>query len=322
MEIASILSSSQITTLASLLAANRQQDDQSTDLASMLLSENDTDGDGLMSQAELDSMLQQNAFMGELQSQMSSSGEGPEAHMASDLISAYDIDGDGSLNASELGMTDDELAAYDIDGDGLLNSEELVSGLEADKEAMMAESSSSLLPPGETNDLFNQILSGLDSDGDGSLNASELGSGSLLSSLDTDGDGTVSSDELIAGLSSQSVTTLLEATDSSSSSSSSTVASSDSSSDSSDDSDSDSIDPMDTNKDGVVSQTEYDTWMTEHGFTLGTDSADSGSDSSSRSLLARAMEAYANQSSEFLDMFSMSNQGLFSSSGLGLSASA
>lgn len=279
MEISSILGGSQSTTLASLLSGTRQQESGRMDLASKLLSDNDadadgflsademglsdsqiskfdTDGDSLLSQAELDTMLRQHAFLGQLQSQMSGSGEGPEAQMASDLISTYDADGDGSLSASEMGMTADELAAYDTDGDGLLNSTELADGLKADKEAMTAQSAPPPPPPGET-----------DADA-GSMVSSQSGGGS----------------------------------DSSSGS-----------------------DPMDTNGDGVVSTEEYEAWMTEHGFTLGADSQGGGSDSSLRSLLAKAMEAYQNQAGAFSDMFLGQGglgQGLFSESGLGLSATA
>ncbi|HBR06194.1 MAG TPA: hypothetical protein DD766_03715 [Desulfovibrio sp.] len=355
MEIASILSSSQSTTLASLFAANRQQDDQRTDLASMLLSENDTDadgflsskemglsdtqlakfdtdGDGLMSQAELKSMLEQHAFLGKLQTQMSGNGEGPEAQMASDLIDTYDSDGDGSLSAEELGMTASELAAYDTDGDGLLNSEELVSGLKADKEAMMAQSAPPPPPPGETDaDLASTILADLDSDGDGSLSLAELGTDSPFAEFDADGDGLVSEAELTSGLAAQRADMMAEMNAASSTDSaeeaSTTVASSDSAGAASGGSGGGAeTDPMDTNKDGVVSTEEYEAWMAEHGFTLGTDSGDSGSDSSIRSLLAKAMEAYQNQSNAFANVFlgqgNLVDQGLFSSSGLGLSASA
>ncbi len=347
MAISSILGDSQGTTLASLLSGTRQQESGRTDLASKLLSDNDadadgflsademglsdsqiakfdTDGDGLLSQAELDTMLQQHAFLGQLQSQMSGSGEGPEAQMASDLISTYDADGDGSLSASEMGMTADELAAYDGDGDGLLSSTELADGLKADKDAMMADSAPPPPPPGETDaDLADTILADLDSDGDGALSADEVGSDTVLSSFDSDGDGTVTAEELVNGLAAQREAMLADAgaaTDTTETASATTASGGSGGSDSSSE-----TDPMDTNKDGVVSQEEYEAWMTEHGFTLGTDSQDSGSDSSVRSLLAKAMEAYQNQADAFSDVFLGQgglDQGLFSESGLGLSATA
>lgn len=355
MEISSILGSSQSTTLASLLSGTRKQEGEGQDLASMLLSENDTDadgllsademglsdsqlaqfdtdGDGLLSQSELDNMLQQHAFLGQLQGQMSGNGEGPEAQMASDLISTYDTDGDGSLSASEMGMTADELAAYDTDGDGLLSSTEIADGLKADKETMMAQSAPPPPPPGETDaDLASKILADLDSDGDGALSLEELGADSAFAQFDADGDGMVTEAELTSGLASQREAMLADMNAASSTDTaeeaSTTVASSDSAGAASGGSGGSSeTDPMDTNKDGVVSTEEYETWMAEHGFTLGADSQDSGSDSSIRSLLAKAMEAYQNQSDSFASMFlgegNLVDQGLFGSSGLGLSATA
>ena len=49
--------------------------------------------------------------------------------MSTDLLSALDADGSGSLAVDETELTDEEFAAVDTDGDGLLSQEELESGI-------------------------------------------------------------------------------------------------------------------------------------------------------------------------------------------------
>lgn len=67
-----------------------------------------------------------------------------DTRLASDMVSAKDSDGNGSLSASELGVSDSDVAEYDTDGDGVLSSAELAAALKAKREKMQAQMDSQM----------------------------------------------------------------------------------------------------------------------------------------------------------------------------------
>lgn len=152
-----------------------------------LLSKIDADGSGGVSDTELQGLLDDVAKKTGVSSQTS----------AADLVKQYDADGDGSLNADELGQTmqsvlppppstmafaqsrsgdsssgtgragDDLFGKVDSDGDGSVSKTELQALLEA-----MSGGTASQM--GVSSD---EVFSQLDADGDGSLSEAEFDSG-------------------------------------------------------------------------------------------------------------------------------------------------
>lgn len=164
-------------TLSSLLSA-QQAPPTASDIASQLISDTDTDGDGSLS-------------LDEIKSKLSSSDDGLTTR-----FDALDSDSDGSLSADELssalearkpkgpppgrpqgdgggaqGISMADLASklisdLDSDEDGALGLDEIKSALSGkDDKAEAAQAS---------DDSLNTAISGLDSDGDGKLSATEL----------------------------------------------------------------------------------------------------------------------------------------------------
>jgi len=70
-----------------------------------------------------------------------------DAEMAQTILSMKDTNGDGELTAEELGATSEQLAELDADGNGVLSESELTDGLQAEREAMMAENGGMMPPP-------------------------------------------------------------------------------------------------------------------------------------------------------------------------------
>jgi len=156
-----------------------------------LLSKIDTDGSGGVSDTELQSLLDNVAKKTGVSSQTS----------AADLVKQYDANGDGSLNADELGNTlqsalppppstmafaqsrggegsssatsatgqagDDLFGKVDSDGDGAVSKTELQALLEAMSGGTASQTGVS------SDDVFSQ----LDTDGDGSLTQAEFDAG-------------------------------------------------------------------------------------------------------------------------------------------------
>lgn len=153
-----------------------------------LLSKIDTDGSGGVSDTELQGLLDDVAKKTGVSSQTS----------AADLVKQYDANGDGSLNADELGQTmqsvlppppstmafaqsrsgdssstatgqagDDLFGKVDSDGDGSVSKTELQALLEA-----MSGGTASQM--GVSSD---EVFSQLDADGDGSLSEAEFDAG-------------------------------------------------------------------------------------------------------------------------------------------------
>ena len=151
-----------------------------------LLSKIDTDGNGGVSDTELQGLLDDVAKKSGVSSQTS----------AADLVKQYDSNGDGNLNADELGKTmqsvlppppstmafaqsrgdsdtatgqagDDLFGKVDSDGDGAVSKTELQALLEAMSGGTASQTGVS------SDDVFSQ----LDTDGDGSLTQAEFDAG-------------------------------------------------------------------------------------------------------------------------------------------------
>ena len=149
-----------------------------------LLSKIDTDGNGGVSDTELQGLLDDVAKKSGVSSQTS----------AADLVKQYDSNGDGNLNADELGKTmqsvlppppstmafaqsrgdsatgqagDDLFGKVDSDGDGAVSKTELQALLEAMSGGTASQTGVS------SDDVFSQ----LDADGDGSLTQAEFDAG-------------------------------------------------------------------------------------------------------------------------------------------------
>ena len=151
-----------------------------------LLSKIDADGNGGVSDTELQGLLDDVAKKSGLSSQTS----------AADLVKRYDSNGDGNLNADELGKTmqsvlppppstmafaqsrgdsdtatsqagDDLFGKVDSDGDGAVSKTELQALLEAMSGGTASQAGVS------SDDVFSQ----LDADGDGSLTQAEFDAG-------------------------------------------------------------------------------------------------------------------------------------------------
>ena len=149
-----------------------------------LLSKIDADGNGGVSDTELQGLLDDVAKKSGVSSQTS----------AADLVKRYDSNGDGNLNADELGKTmqsvlppppstmafaqsrgdsatgqagDDLFGKVDSDGDGAVSKTELQALLEAMSGGTASQTGVS------SDDVFSQ----LDADGDGSLTQAEFDAG-------------------------------------------------------------------------------------------------------------------------------------------------
>lgn len=266
----------------------------------------DTDGDGVLSESELQAALkakreemqarmqsgmEQSAFFGGLQAQMSESDkQAMDAELGSKILADKDTDGDGSLSADEMGLSEDEFNTLDTDGDGLVSQDELTAGLTARRqefEAGMQAQQGQTAPAQES---------------------AEDAASTILADSDSDGDGTVTTSELDAGTSSSI------------------------------------SDEIDTNQDGVISTQELEAWLAKHGGESGTaedDSSETGASTSSslsQSAMQRAQQAYRMQSDAALamlfggdssqnavqgqDPFADLSRFLFGDSGSGLSAVA
>jgi len=121
------------------------------------VSEFDTDGDGVVSSAELtaglkaqrekmqaqmQNQMQQSGQLGMLQASMGQGSQGAQggdpsqmaAQMAQNIIAQKDADKSGGLSASELGVSADQLKKVDTNGDGVVSQDELTAALKANQE--------------------------------------------------------------------------------------------------------------------------------------------------------------------------------------------
>lgn len=67
-----------------------------------------------------------------------------DSKLSASIISAKDTDKDGTVSASELGVSSSDVAEFDTDGDGVLSSAELTAALKAKREKMQASMSSEM----------------------------------------------------------------------------------------------------------------------------------------------------------------------------------
>lgn len=265
-----------------------------------------------------------------------------DADQASRIFKDKDTDNSGGLSLEEMGGNQALFDLFDTDKDGVVSPAELQAGLKKYREeakgqadagmeqnALLAQVQAGMSGSGEGPEaqMASDLLGAYDGDADGSLNAEELGmTAGELAAYDTNGDGALNAQELAAGLKADKEAMLASSAPPPPPPGETDADTATTLADAAGDGAAAETDPMDTNKDGVVSTEEYEAWMTEHGFTLGADSAESGSDSTSRTLLSKALEAYRNQSAAFLGgLFngdSLVDQTLFNDNGLGLSASA
>lgn len=114
------------------------------------LTEFDTDGDGVVSQAELEAGLKarrekmqaqmqnqmmQNGQLGMLQASIGQGLDKQDAKMAQSIFAQKDADKSGGLSASELGVSAEQLKKVDTNGDGQVSQEELTAALKASRES-------------------------------------------------------------------------------------------------------------------------------------------------------------------------------------------
>ncbi len=178
----------------------------------------DTDGDGLLSQEELVTGLEDD--LSSLQSGESTSslfdlsaagvemspplpppgGSMDTTQMATDLASsileAADADGDGYLTIEESGQSEEVFTRFDTDADGLLSQEELVAGLQADMESLASGVT-------DTSTLFDLSAAGVEMSPPppppgGPMNSTQMATSlasSILEAADADGDGYLTIEE-------------------------------------------------------------------------------------------------------------------------------
>lgn len=104
---------------------------------------------------------------------------------ASRLMAARDMDKDGRLGASELGVSREAFARIDVNGDGVVTKEELIRGHRAFAQDQQAA----------------RLFAKLDADADARLNAMELGlTAEQFAQVDVNGDGAVDRGELLGAM--------------------------------------------------------------------------------------------------------------------------
>lgn len=176
------------------------------------LAEFDTNGDGVVSSAELTAGLKakREQMQAQMQNQMAQDGQmgmlqatmgqgmdlsALDTKMSRSIISEKDANKDGVLSAEELGASD--LSAVDTDGDGSVSESELTASLKTHREEMMAENGGTMPPPPSSDSVQGQsgaqsttnldnLISGLFSNTSsttGTTSSSDSDSSSLAGSL-------------------------------------------------------------------------------------------------------------------------------------------
>ncbi len=117
------------------------------------------------------------------------------------LIKDKDKDGNGTLSALEICISEEAFQKADANGDGELSSDELQANAQLIGAELVAQSPQGPPPPPpDLDSATKQLIQELDSDDNGTLNVDELGiSEDVFDQADTNGDGELSSDELKAG---------------------------------------------------------------------------------------------------------------------------
>lgn len=169
--------------------------------------EADADGDGYLSEEELQESI--DARMTQLMNQLNSGSFSADIQsqieeMVSNFVSDKDTDGDGSLTQDESGMDDEMFASIDTDGDGVLSLEELQSDMQnqmGNDPRMMGGGPPPPPPEADFEDMASTIISDEDADGDGVLSLDETEfDEDKFAEIDTDGDGYLSQEEIQADL--------------------------------------------------------------------------------------------------------------------------
>jgi Ca2+-binding EF-hand superfamily protein len=116
------------------------------------------------------------------------------------LIQDKDKDGDGSLDAAEICISEELFNQVDANGDGKLNADELMAGAKAIGEELRAQAPQGPLPPPmNLDEATDRLIGNLDQDGDGALSSTEIPiSETLFGETDTNQDGVLVADELKA----------------------------------------------------------------------------------------------------------------------------
>jgi Ca2+-binding EF-hand superfamily protein len=110
------------------------------------------------------------------------------------LIRDKDKDGNGTLNAVEISISEEGFKQADANKDGQLDADELKNSFGAIAAELMAQKPPA---PPSLDEATERLIQDLDEDGDGSLNAEEISiSSKLFEEADANGDGVLSFDEL------------------------------------------------------------------------------------------------------------------------------
>jgi len=195
------------TELSDFLSKGPNGDSVDTDAA---FASFDSDGDGSVSQDEMDSGMKN--MRSQMESNMNqarfSDANKPQGHgmgkppNMDELFSKADSSGDSSISQSEFADflskgpqadsvdTEKAFSQYDTDSDGALSSDEFKAGMKD----MMA----SMPPPPPPS-------------GGSNSDSSSSNSKNIMSSLDADGDGTIDEEELTSGLSSTKIQQMISA---------------------------------------------------------------------------------------------------------------
>lgn len=133
-----------------------------------------------------------NALLGRYGANASQSA-GDLGEATSRLIQKKDKDGNGTLSAVEISISEEGFKRADANQDGELDADELKNSVDTIAAELMAQKP----PRPSLDEMTERLIRDLDEDGDGGLSSEEISiSSELFEEADTDGDGILSFDEL------------------------------------------------------------------------------------------------------------------------------